>query len=371
MGRRFVVLGGAGTIGRVVARDLFESHGDNQILIADYNEPAARALTKSFKDLSRRVRGKFCDARETRNLIGLLKGKDVVVNCLQHDFNLAVMAAALAAGVHYVDLGGLFYWTRKQLRLNKKFRDRGLTAVIGSGCAPGITNLLVAYAAKFKDKIRSLKIRVGSIDFNPPSSELRFSYSAQTIIQELTLRPWIFRQGKFQQIAPRIGWELTDFPEPVGKAWTLWTRHSEVATLPLSFRDKGLQYCDFKVGFDRDFVAEVMKRFDSGWTIQDFNKLLKPATAGKPAENPNDYEISRVIVDDTIVDCHANARPDWQASAGDIDTACPISIVAQMIADGNIDRPGVAPPEIAVPTQLFFPELKKRGLKIITTKIHA
>lgn len=363
MDRRFVVLGGAGTIGRVVVRDLFESHSDNQILIADYNEPAARALAKTFVD--KRVRAEFADARQSGKLIGLLKNQDVVVNCLQHDFNLMVMAAALAAGVHYVDLGGLFSWTRKQLRLDKKFEDRGLTAIIGSGCAPGITNMLVAYAAKFKDKIRSVKIRVGAIDFNLPSNELRFSYSAQTIIQELTLRPWIFQRGKFRQIAPRAGWELTEFPKPVEKVWTLWTRHSEIATLPLSFRDKGLKYCDFKVNFEPEFVKEVIRRLRSGWTIKDFNKLLKPA------EHPNDYEISRVIVDDVIIDCHARSRPDWQASAGDIDTACPISIVAQMIVSGSIQRSGVWPPEMAVPIDQFFKELKKRGMKITTTQIHA
>ena len=36
--RNFVVLGGVGTIGRVVVRDLVESHPRNRILIADYNE---------------------------------------------------------------------------------------------------------------------------------------------------------------------------------------------------------------------------------------------------------------------------------------------------------------------------------------------
>lgn len=363
MNRRFIVLGGAGTIGRVVVRDLFESHPDNQILIADYNEPVAQALAKSFK--GRRVWAKFADARDPEKLTGLLAGQDVVVNCLQHDFNLAVMAAALSAGVHYVDLGGLFTWTRKQLKLDKTFRDRGLVAVIGSGCAPGITNMLVAYAAQCSEKIRSVKIRVGAIDFNPPSPELRFSYSAQTIIQELTLRPWIFRRGKFNQISPRTGWELTEFPKPIDKAWTLWTRHSEIATLPLSFQDRGLEYCDFKVGFDRAFVAAVMVRLRWGWTIRDFNKLLKPA------DNPNDYEITRVIVDDIILDCHAKSRPDWQASAGDIDTACPISIVAQMIASGAIVRPGVWPPEMAVPVEPFFKELKKRGMKITISQAKA
>lgn len=354
--RRFVVLGGAGTIGKIVVRDLFETHPDNQILIADYNGPAARMLAESFKDA--RVEAKFADARQPKELVRLLNGRCVAINCLQHNFNLCVMEAAHRAGVHYVDLGGLFSWTRKQLRLDKKFRSAELTAVIGMGCAPGITNVLAAYAASQLDKVRSIKIRVGSMDFNEPSSKIWFPYSAQTIIEELTLKPWIFRGGKFRQIPPRTGWECTELPEPVGKVWTLWTRHSEVATLPLSFRTKGLKYCDFKVSFDREFVDEVMKRFNSGWTLQQFKNLPTPEY------NPHDYEISRVIVDAITVDCHAKAKPEWQANAGDMDTACPPSIVAQMIADGLIDRHGVLPPEVAVPIQPFFTELEKRGLKI-------
>lgn len=358
MHRRFVVLGGAGTIGRIVARDLFESHPDNQILIADYNEPAARSLAKSFVD--KRVRAEFADARQSEKLIGLLKNQDVVVNCLQHDFNLTVMAAALAANVHYVDLGGLFSWTRKQLLLDKKFWDRGLTAVIGSGCAPGITNVLAAYAAEKMTKINSIKIRVGSKNFNRPESELTFPYSAQTIIEELTLKPWIFQNGRLRQVSPRTGWEQTQFSEPVGPVWTLRTRHSEIATLPASFKNKGLRFCDFKVGLDRPFVKEVMKRLRTGRAIPEFQKLV--ATPAKP----NDYEITRVVVDNMTIDCHARSRPDWRASAGDIDTACPISIVAQMIANGSIQHGGVFPPEIVVPIVPFFAELEKRGMKIVT-----
>lgn len=356
--RRFVVLGGVGTIGRVVVRDLFESHPDNHILIADYNESAAKTLADSFKDS--RVKTTFADARNSKGLVGLLKDQSVVINCLQHNFNLRVMNAALLAGVQYVDLGGLFYWTRKQLKLDQKFRKAGLTAVIGSGCAPGITNILAAYGVSRLDRVRSIKIRVGGIDFNQHDDAFWFPYSAQTIVEELTLKPWLFSHGKFHQIAPQTGWELTELPEPVGKVWTLWTRHSEIATLPLSFRNKGLRYCDFKVGFDPKFVKEVMKRLRAGSTIQEFSKLPTPT------QSPNDYEISRVTVNDQIIDCHAKSKPEWQASAGDIDTACPISIVAQMIADDVINRRGVSPPEIAVPIQPFFSELEKRGMKIIS-----
>ncbi len=377
--RRFIVLGGCGAIGRVVVRDLFESNRRNRILIADYNATAAREYAKSFR--SRRVRAAFADAGRPAMLAKLFRGHAAVINCTQHDFNLRVMRAALRARIHYVDLGGLFHWTRRQLRLHRPFQRAGLTAVIGMGCAPGITNVMARAAIeRLGGRARSVKIRVGSRDLSAePLSEFRatyvarnsdgaglaFPYSAQTIVEELTLRPWVFSGGKFRQVKPRSGWERVRFPKPVGTQWVVRTRHSEVATLPVSFR---LRDCDFKVGFERRFVRELMRRLQRGWTVRDFAKL--PA----PRNRPDDYEIARVIVTarrgdaappTTItMDCHARAKPKWRASAGDVDTGCPPSIVAQMIASGQITQRGVLPPEVAVPVEPFFRQLRKRGMRI-------
>jgi saccharopine dehydrogenase-like NADP-dependent oxidoreductase len=123
-----------------------------------------------------------------------------------------------------------------------------------------------------------------------------------------------------------------------------------VATLPLSFRKKGLKDCDFKVSFDREFVLEVMNRLRNGWTVRQLSELQAERT------HPDDYEVARVVItgkepsaraqSSMTMDCHARAKPAWQATAGDVDTACPPSIVAQMLAAGRIRQRGVLPPEI-------------------------
>jgi saccharopine dehydrogenase-like NADP-dependent oxidoreductase len=359
--RSFVVLGGVGAIGRVAVRDLFESHSRNHILIADYNEAGARAYARSFR--GHRVSAAFADAGEARQLAKIFRGHAVIINCTQHDFNLKVMQAALAAKIHYIDLGGLFHWTRKQLKLGKSFKLEGLTAILGAGCSPGITNVMTRAAADRFDHIDSVQIRVGAKDLNAKPTDFFFPYSAQTIVEELTLKPWVFARGKFRQVKPRTGWERVNFSRLVGAQWVVRTRHSEVATIPLTFRTKGLQECDFKVGFDRKFVREVVERLKRGWTVRDFAKL--PTPRGKP----NDYEVSRVIVRGdkrtVTMDYHAKANRRWQASAGDIDTGCPPSIIAQMIATSLIEQRGVLPPEVAVPVEPFFRELRKRGMKIV------
>src|SRR4029434_5719743 len=130
------------------------------------------------------------DARYPSQLASALRDGSVVINCTRHQFNLNVMEAALRAGVHYLDLGGLFIWTRRQLRLHRPFEEAGLTAILGMGCAPGLTNVMAAAAASRLHRVDSIRIRVGGIDFNARrNGKFEFPYSAQTIVEELTLSP--------------------------------------------------------------------------------------------------------------------------------------------------------------------------------------
>ncbi len=347
----------------MVVRDLFESNRHNHILIADFNTDAAEAEARRYR--SRRVKAAHADATRKEQLAGTLRGHSVVINCTRHQFNLTVMEAALASRVHYVDLGGLFVWTRRQLRLKRRFADAGLTAILGMGCAPGLTNVMAAHAASHFDRIDSVRIRVGGADFNRRTG-FCFPYSAQTIVEELTLAPWKWSRGAFVKTQPRTGWELVGFGSPVGDIWCVMTRHSEIATLPRHLRSKGLRYADFKVGFDREFVKEIVRRLKAGQTVRDFEAL--PASRVEP----NDYEITRVIVRSgkrsVIMDCHARSRPEWQASAGDVDTACPASIVAQMIASGRVTNRGVFAPEDVVPAEVLFEEIKARGMSVVKSR---
>jgi saccharopine dehydrogenase-like NADP-dependent oxidoreductase len=123
------------------------------------------------------------------------------------------------------------------------------------------------------------------------------------------------------------------------------------------------------VSFERSFVRTLMRRLRRGETLKEL------AASGQRTETVDDVEIARVVAMAPAergvrriltVDCHAAARPAWAASAGDLDTAVPASIVAQMIASGAILARGVIPPEIGVPLPSFLAELRRRGLRIVT-----
>ena len=367
--RHFVVLGGAGTIGRIVVRDLLASHPRNRVLCADLDVAGARAFALTLH--SRRLSIARADVTTPVALARLLRGHTVVINCTQHTHNLDVMQAALAARVHYLDLGGLFTWTRRQLRADQAFERAGLTAILGMGCAPGITNVLSRLAIERLGRVERLEIKVAAAESTSAAGAFVFAYSPQTVVEELTLRPWIFARGRFRTVAPRTAWELVDFPAPVGPSWIVRTRHSEVATLPITFRAAGLRMCDFKVGFDRRFVGDLMRSLREG------QSLAELAQRGRRTLVPDDDEVSRVVATGptqngsrkiVTVDCLAGARPDWQASAGDVDTGVPASIVAQMIATAVIAKRGVMAPEAVVPVAPFIDELAARGLRVVVSE---
>ncbi|HXV97990.1 MAG TPA: saccharopine dehydrogenase NADP-binding domain-containing protein, partial [Anaerolineae bacterium] len=145
---KIILLGGAGIIGKVIARDLALNNDVAEIIIADLNEAGAQATVAGAAPGDSRFKAAAVDVTDQAALVKLLAGADCVINSVQYYFNLDVMRACLEAGCHYLDLGGLFHTTRKQLELNEDFQSKGLTAILGLGSCPGIANIQPALVAE-------------------------------------------------------------------------------------------------------------------------------------------------------------------------------------------------------------------------------
>lgn len=378
---KIAVVGGTGQMGRITVRDLYES-GVEKIVVIGSHKKSVQTFHKQYQ---KRVIGKVVDAANIRKLTKAIRGLDVVINAAQYQLNLQVMRAALRAGCHYVDLGGLFHMTKKQLKLHKQFQKKNLVAIIGMGASPGITNALALNGARMLDSVNEVHIRIGSWDGTKviQSSPLASSYSLQTILEEFSYRPAVFTKGRLRFVDPMSGSEKCRLPHPVGVIHPMYTLHSELATLPKNFR--GVREVTFKIAFEKEFIEKVKLLHDIGLTSEkpmlvgkerivpkDFllsvlGKLPKPKY-GKPRQ----HEIIRVIVKGKLkgksktilLDCHATGMPKWGIGL-DVDTGSPPSIVAQMIAKGVIRKRGVYPPEKAVEPSALYSELRKRGMRIV------
>jgi len=391
--RTFAVVGGAGAMGRITVRDLVETCATtDEVVVADYDLAKATALAASFQGGSYpRVRAVRIDVADRAGAARALAGAFVVVNAVQYQLNLDVMEAALAAGAHYVDMGGLFHVTRKQLLLDARFKAAGRTALLGMGAAPGIANLLARHGAERLDEVREIHIRVGGMDRTRyrDAPALPVSYSLKTILEEFSMEPAVFTRGEFRFVEPMSGARPHRFPPPVGLRHPMFTIHSEVATLPLSFRDRGVREVSFKIAFDPEFIDRVRFLRDLGMAssepvevggvqVRPIDVANKVAMSQRPARRIGrleQYEVVRAIVKGLsggrkatwVVDLHTRGMPAWGIGL-DIDTGSPPAVAAQMLAAGEITVTGAVPPEVAVPCAPFFERLGRRKMKVVATR---
>jgi len=152
---RILVLGGAGKMGCIAVQDLAKDARVDEVVIADINVDQAQ-IVADYLD-SPKISIQKVDINEEEDFVRTLEGADACLNATVYYTNLPVMEACLKAGVQYTDMGGLFYTTRKQLKLHDRFAKAGISAVLGMGSAPGVPNIQARYAADRLDSIESIK----------------------------------------------------------------------------------------------------------------------------------------------------------------------------------------------------------------------
>jgi lysine 6-dehydrogenase len=395
---RLVVLGG-GAMGRITVRALAEDERVSEVVLADVSPEAAKRAVAALTVGREKVTVAPCDARDEAATAELLRGAGAVLNATDYPFNLHVMRAALAAGVHYADLGGLFHMTRQQYELDGAFRKAGLTAVLGIGSTPGITNLLARVAADSLDTVERLDVRIGSGDTRPSDGSFAVPYSIRTIFDECTLQPMVFEEGEWQAVVPMSGGEEIEFPSPVGRAEAMYTLHSEVALFPVSFKAKGLRYASFKIAFPPTFLAQLRLLVGLGLASTEPieargvrrgtvsrvapREVMVALLAARQAANvsvespaePSDCDVLRVIAEGTrdgqavrlIEEMVVTPYLPWGVGAGDIDTGTPLAIAGILLASGSAQATGAHGAEVVFEPGAFFHELERYGMRATET----
>jgi lysine 6-dehydrogenase len=377
-----IVVLGAGLMGRAVVHDLAGAREVDSIVAADFDGRRAKEVAAKFG--RGKTRAATADVRDTPRLANLLRGCHVVVNCTQYNWNLDVMRAALAAKVHYMDLGGLYHMTKKQFALNKDFRRIGKLAIPGMGGAPGITNVMARALADKMERVDSIRVYNAGADQQKYDSPIAYSFSIATILDELTMSPVHFVGGKYVEKPMLSEPEAGTFPAPIGKITLRHSIHSELGTLAESFRKNGVREVFFKINYEPKLVELVRSLVDAGFTSRDpievngkqvvpRSVLLALLQKKVPAKPPLDVEALRVVVTGRTrkngtqtpvglaMEMWADHTPRPQLSAVARDTGFPAAIAAVMHGRGEIPGVGVQAPENVVPAEPFFRELKKRG----------
>jgi lysine 6-dehydrogenase len=378
---------GAGAMGRWSVKELAISPDVDEIVVADFSLEHAAAVAATQG--GGKAMAAFVDARDPESIRGVIAGCDALVNATQHFWNITVMHAAAAAGVHYTDLGGLFHVSREQLALDDEFKRAGVTAVICMGGAPGVTNVLAAYGAARLDSVEEAHALCGNVDHTDWSSYDGWvpPYSLETLCDEFSVPCPQFIDGVWHdEIKGGDGAELIDFGQPAGLLEAHHTIHSEPVTFVHTWGGQGLRSATFKLSLPREFTEQMRLLVRLGLTSKDEievggaavrprDVLLKvvdqiPRPSADTVIDDVDYLLGvvRGRKDGQLVEWRVRAvvpaNKEFGAGGGDVDTGIPPAIVAKMMARGEIAGPGVFAPEQVVPPEAFFREFARWGVKV-------
>ena len=166
-------------------------------------------------------------------------GASLVVNLALPYQDLNIMEACLVAGADYLDTANYepldeakfeYHW---QWAYQEKFEKAGLTALLGSGFDPGVTNVFTAYIAKHHvQKMQTLDI----LDCNGGDHGQHFAtnFNPEINIREVTAPARHWQEGRWVETPALSHKQSFDFPQ-VGERNMYLMYHEELESLSKHF----------------------------------------------------------------------------------------------------------------------------------------
>jgi len=386
------LLGGAGFMGAGIVRDLVSVRAIidiKTIRLCDASREKMEALASELADP--RIELVSLDVTDPAALSAAISGADICINCVPTllGFQMTIFEAALSAKVAYVDLGGLGTFTVKQLAEHERFRAAGVTAVIGIGADPGMSNVICRAVAEELDEIDSINLYWAAELTGDENPVLVPPYSVSTVLAEYAHPSTQFYDGKHVECPPMSGREFLDLPEPWGRCEFMHSPHSEQLTVPLAdgIREKGIKEFSWKLhlphreheawvglvkaGFG-DFAEPIEICGVSIKPLDVLNKVIERNIRKNGDQIPQQdsheihFAIGRGRKDGVArtVTVEVTVSPDpLYGPYIDACTSMNASIAAQLVL-AKPRKPGVFAPESYFDVAEYFPELEKRKFTI-------
>jgi len=235
-----VLIIGAGGVGSVVAHKCAmvpEVFGE--ITLASRTVSKCEAIAAEVKARTGRVIATAqVDADDSKQTAELIRktGAKLVINVALPYQDLTLMDACLEAGVDYLDTANYepkdvakfeYSW---QWEYQERFKNAGLSALLGSGFDPGVTNVFTAWALKHHfDEIHTLDI----IDVNGGNHGKAFAtnFNPEINIREVTAPCRHFEDGDFVETPAMSQHQPFTCPDGVGTYEIYRMYHEELESL--------------------------------------------------------------------------------------------------------------------------------------------
>lgn len=372
----FVVLGATGMQGRIVVRDLLKK--GYSVLLCGRDKLRVSHFLKSYK----KTEFKYTEATKMNTIIEAIKysKSNIVVNCMEGDWNYEVFKACANLGVNCIDLGSEIPVTKKQFSLDKIMKKKNIVGITGIGSVPGIGNIMLRHASEKFDTINEIDV---GFAWDSNIKEFVVPFSIESVIEEFTDRAPIVENRHFKYFVP-LNSVTKEYHKFIGREKEIFVRHPEQYTFLHYFGNKGLKNVKFYAGFPEHSFKMILSLIKLGFAskndISYFGTKIKPVNfltqMLKRLKMPKGYKEKENLWVKIIgkkngkkltilMECLVPPLKGWESSGCNIDTGFPASILAEMVKKGSITEKGSFSPEIGVPPNIFFSELRKKSMKVL------
>ena len=385
MGRVLII--GAGGVGTVVAKKVAQNSDIfTDIMLASRTKSKCDKIASEITNV--KIQTAAVDADNVAELVALMREfkPDLCINVALPYQDLHIMDACLEAGVHYLDTANYepldeakfeYSW---QWAYQEKFREAGLTAILGCGFDPGVTGVFTAHAAKHHfDEIHYLDI----VDCNGGDHHKAFAtnFNPEINIREITQKGKYWENGQWVETEPQeIHLPLTYPSIGVRESYLLY--HEELESLVKNFPT--IKRARFWMTFGQEYLTHLRVMQNIGITRIDpimYNGVEIVPIQFLKAILPNPGELGENYTGETSIGCrirglkdgkeqtyyvwnncsHQAAYQETGAQGVSYTTGVPATIGAIMFMKGLWKKPGGYNVEEFDPDP-FMAELMKQGL---------
>lgn len=385
MGKILVV--GAGGVSTVAVKKMaMNADVFTDIMLASRTKSKCDRIAEDIKNV--RVRTAQVDADNEDELVRLFEDfrPELVVNLALPYQDLHIMNACLKYGVSYLDtanyepLDEAKYEYSWQWAYKDRFREAGLTAILGCGFDPGVTGVFTAYAAKHHfDELHTLDI----VDCNAGDHHKAFAtnFNPEINIREITQKGRYYEDGKWHETEPLSVHQALNYPN-VGPRESYLMYHEELESLVKNYPT--LRRARFWMTFGQEYLTHLRVMQNIGMTS--IKPILYKGVEIVPiqflkAVLPDPGELGENYTGQTSIGCrirglkdgreqtyyvynncsHRAAYEETGAQGVSYTTGVPAMIGAKMFLEGQWRRPGVWNVEEFDPDP-FMKELNVQGL---------
>ena len=280
MSKIFII--GCGGVGSVaIAKCCQNSTVFTDVCIASRTKSKCDAVKAKLEGTTTtRITTAEVDAMDVEALTALIKeyGPDVVLNLALPYQNVAIMDACYNAGANYIDtatfepedindpdwrpiyekrcedLGFSAYFDYTwQWAYKEKYKEAGLTALLGCGFDPGVTNVFSAYALKhYFDEIHTIDI----LDCNGGDHGYPFAtnFNPEINLREVSSPCSHWEDGHWVEVPAMSVKREYDF-EQVGKKDIYLMHHNEIESLAINI--PGIRRIRFFMTFGESYLTHM------------------------------------------------------------------------------------------------------------------